>query len=407
MAWAVLRHRDFCLYFAGSLVSNLGNWLQTTAQIVLAYQLTRSALAVGVVACAQYAGSLLLGPWAAVVASRLGGARLLIGIQLLSATFATALAYLQWTRALHDQLLIIGALGLGLASAFALPIQAALIPRLVPEHSTEDAMAMNSVSYNAGRALAPALCVIIINSSGFGWAFALNAMSFVIFAGTLARIRPHPATGATPRVRASDGLSIALQQPQILLLLAIVAAVTFADDPVLVLGPALAGHAFGTSNNWAGYFISALGLGTVLGSLRPASYSRARDPAGTARRTAISLLVLAAAIVVFIGGVSPWVSLLAALAAGVAALRTGAITQAQLVRHRPEHSHSMMALWAIAWAGTKPLASLCDGWIASTLGIWSAGIVAITPAVVLGLSQVYLPPRSKGRINGWTRTRGR
>jgi predicted MFS family arabinose efflux permease len=401
----VLRHRDFRIYFAGSLVSNLGTWLQTTAQVVLAYQLTHSALAVGVVACAQYAGSLLLGPWAAVLASRLGGTRLLIGIQLLSAVLGGTLAYLQWGRLLGERTLIFGALGLGLASALALPVQTALVPRLVPEQDTEAAMAMNSVSYNVGRALAPALCVVMISARGFDWAFALNAISFVIFAGTLAKIgfrsievTPHPA-------RARDGFRIALQHPGILLLLAVVAAVTFADDPVLVLGPALARHVFGTSPDWAGYFISALGWGTVLGSLRPTDAS-AHDTARTVRRATLSLLALAAAIAVFVGGISPWVSLVAALAAGVAALRAGATTQTQLFRQRPDHGPSVMALWAIAWAGTKPLASVADGWLASALGVWSAGLLAVTPAIVLGLCEICLPPNSKHKIMLWAGRQG-
>ena len=52
------------------------------------YQLTHSVLAVGVVISAQFAGSLFLGPTAAVVASRLGGRRMLISAQLVSALVA-------------------------------------------------------------------------------------------------------------------------------------------------------------------------------------------------------------------------------------------------------------------------------------------------------------------------------
>src|SRR5690348_13574568 len=66
-SWGVLRYPAFRLYFAGSLVSNLGTWVQNTAQVLLMYQLTHSVFAVGVVISAQFAGSLFLGPTAAVV----------------------------------------------------------------------------------------------------------------------------------------------------------------------------------------------------------------------------------------------------------------------------------------------------------------------------------------------------
>jgi hypothetical protein len=69
-SWGVLRYPAFRLYFAGSLVSNLGTWVQNTAQVLLMYQLTHSVFAVGVVISAQFAGSLFLGPTAAVVAGK-------------------------------------------------------------------------------------------------------------------------------------------------------------------------------------------------------------------------------------------------------------------------------------------------------------------------------------------------
>ena len=71
-SWQLLGYRFFRLYFLGSLGSNLGTWLQGTAQVLLAYQLTHSVFDVGVVVSAQFAGTLLLSPWAAVVMSSTG-----------------------------------------------------------------------------------------------------------------------------------------------------------------------------------------------------------------------------------------------------------------------------------------------------------------------------------------------
>ena len=49
---------------------------------------------------------------------------------------------------------------------------------------------MNSVSYNAGRALAPAFSVLIVTTIGFAWAFTFNALSFGIFTIMLLTVRP-------------------------------------------------------------------------------------------------------------------------------------------------------------------------------------------------------------------------
>src|SRR5262249_52566649 len=158
---------------------------------------------------------------------------------------------------------------LGLAFSLALPVQIALVPALVDDADSEAAMEMNSVSYNSGRALAPALCVLVITFTTPALAFALNAASFAIFALVLARLEParasaqpsaHPAHPAshwpepTRRARVTDGFRIALCNQRLLLLLAIVAAVTIADDPILVLSPALAHTSLHVSSDWAGLF---------------------------------------------------------------------------------------------------------------------------------------------------------
>jgi MFS family permease len=129
-SWPVLRHRDFRLYFAGSLASNLGTWLQNTAQVILVYQLTHSVFAVGAVTCVQFSGS-LLGPYAAVLADRLGSQWILVGSQVFSAGVAGALAALEFSGHLTEAWLIIGALIMGLAFTFALPVQTAAVSMLV------------------------------------------------------------------------------------------------------------------------------------------------------------------------------------------------------------------------------------------------------------------------------------
>jgi MFS family permease len=406
VAWRVLSQPAFRRYFAGSLVSNLGTWLQNTAQLLLAYKLSGSAFVVGVVTCAQFSGFLVLGPWAAVIASRLGGKRVLIGTQVLSAAVAGGMAWLESAHLMDEHWLVAGALVLGLAFTFALPVQTALIPQLVDEADTEAAMAMNSVSYNAGRALAPALCVLITLTIGFTWAFALNAVSFAVFAGVLVKVAGDRPAMVAKAARARDGLVVALQQPRLLLLLAMVAAVTLADDPILVLGPTLARHLVGTSSDWPGFFLSALGCGTILGSLRPMRDTARRTASDSSRRAATSLLLLAGAVLLFAMGFSPWVSLVAAVLAGVAALRTGAIAQAQLARQYPGQAASLMGLWAIAWAGTKPLASLLDGWLGSTYGIRWAAVALVAVAVAVALAELLLNQERRTEIKAKARESG-
>jgi len=393
-SWHVLKQRRYLVYFAGNLVSSLGTWLQNTAQLLLAYQLTHSAFAVGVITCAQFSGFLVIGPWAGTLADRFGSRNVLIGTQIASAGVAGTLAYLQFTGKLNERSLVIGALAMGVAFTFALPAQTTMAPRLVNETDTKAAMAMNSVAYNAGRTLAPVLCVAVLASIGTAWAFTLNAISFAVFAVAIIAVRPRQAR--RPERRAHDwlGLRIAVWEPRILLLLTMVAAVTVADDPVLVLGPSLAHQVLAVSHIWPAYFLSALGLGTVLGALVPTRPS-------TARRAAVPLLVLAISVIVFTSGLNAWLSLAAALVAGIAGLLTGAATQTLLLGKAGSQAANVMALWAVAWAGSKPLASLADGWLATNFGVQWAGLLMASPAIVVACLEILLSVRVKQKLKNF------
>lgn len=317
-SWDALAYPSFRLYFAGSVVSNLGTWFQNTAQALLAYQLTHSVLAIGAVVGAQFSWVLVLGPWAGAVVSRAHSVqRLLIITQLGSAAAAAAMAALQFAGVLNEAWLIAGALALGLAYCFALPAVTVLVPAFVPAGESDSetnrriraAVALDHASYNIGRCVAPLLAVLVITRVGFGWAFALNAASFLALAAAVARTRPCSGLRRNDRAKIMDGFRVASKDPRISLLLVIVAAVTVTADPVLILGPALAHHLH-LPETWAGYFLSALGAGTILGSFVPM-----RSPSRV-RHAVLPLSFLGLAVTLFALGFNRWLSLGAALIAG-------------------------------------------------------------------------------------------
>jgi predicted MFS family arabinose efflux permease len=390
-SWQVLREPRFRWYFAGSVVSNFGTWLQNTAQVVLTYQLTHSVFWVGVVTCAQFTSPLLLGPWAGVLTHRLGTWRVLVTTQCASLVIAGTLAMLQFTGHMHERWLFGGAVGIGLAFTFALPALAVTVPTLVSPGQVKRALAMDSVSYNLGRALAPVFGVVMLATVGSGLAFAANAASFGFFTVVLLCLRPRGTSTQANRSRVMDGIRFAWSDPRIMVLLLMVAAVTVAADPILVLGPALA-RSFGHSADWSGIFVAALGAGNVLGSLRP---SRQR---ASIRRAATALLVLSVAMMIFVLAHVFWVSVAAALVAGMACLLAGATLKALLLHHAGgdlAQQAAVMAAWAVAWAGSKPIASLADGLLVSPLGVHGTGILLALPALAPALVLVLCPAFGK------------
>jgi MFS family permease len=367
-SWRALRNPSFRYYFVGSVTSDFGTWLQNTAQVLLAYRLSHSVLVVGLVTCAQFSSPLVLGPWAGVMTNRFGGRRILFAAQLIAFAFAGLMAALAFAGDMHTRWLGCGALASGLAFTFALPARNVTVRRLVRQEDVRPAFAMDSVSYNLGRAIAPPISVLLVTTLGFGWAFAANSLSFLIFAGCLV-LAGH---GQPPEKRESsqlrDGFKVSHQDWRIEVLLLMVAAVTVADDPVLVLGPALAGHLH-VNPSWSGWFIAALGAGTVIGSFLPSLHTP------SVRLAASTLAALAMFMMFFI--LSPWVwgCFFAAFGAGVMCLIANSATRTELAtRAGPAREASVMAVWAIAWAGSKPLASLTDGLLASGISVKWGGI---------------------------------
>lgn len=415
-SWDALAYPDFRHYFVGSVASNLGTWLQNTAQALLAYELTHSVLAIGLVVCAQFSWVLILGPWAGVIVSRARNLKgLLIATQFVSAAAAAAMASFQFAGLLTETWLIAGALIIGLAYCFALPATSVLVPAFVPEHEIRAAMALDSASYNIGRCAAPLLAVLVVSRIGFGWAFTLNAVSFLILVAALAKARPCSELRPNNKAKIMDGWRVVSRDRRIQLLLAIVAAVTITADPVLVLGPALGRH-FSLPETWAGYFLSALGFGTLVASFVPV-----RRPSRV-RHAIYPLLLLWAAVTVFALGFNRWLSLAAALVAGMACLLTGSVARALLYTFIPRQQQpqrpAVMAIWGVAWAGTKPLASLADGVLATFVGAWAvgvlhstwklpsiqaAGVLLAVPALLPGVALIPRLLRSVRslRFNGW------
>ena len=395
--WEALAHPRFRWYFIGSVTSNFGTWLQNTAQVVLAYQLTHSVFAVGLVTCAQFTSPLLLAPWAAVLTHKIGNWRALIVTQLASAAVATTLAVLKFSGTLTIDWLFACALAIGLAFTFALPAMSVMVAGLFSDNENEAdraqavkrAMAMDSVSYNLGRALAPAISILIFTTVGFGLAFALNAGSFFLFTLVLVYLRPRGRQQAPNRSRVKNGLHIAVKEPRVMVLLLMVAAITVAADPILVLGPALAGPVFHSSADWSGVFIAALGAGNVIGSFLP---SKRRSP--SIRRAAAALAMLALAMMVFSAAPSIWLSTAAAFGVGAACLVAGATARSLLIDCAGgdvKRQTAIMAAWAVAWAGSKPIASLIDGGLADLIGVRATGILLAAPALLPALILILLP----------------
>jgi MFS family permease len=392
----LLAHRTFGPFFWGNLASNCGLWFHNIAAAVVVYNLTGSALLVGAVSVMLFAATLVLAPYAGALTDRVDRRRLMLGGQLLACTSAASLAV--WTGLVGADGLpgpwpVLGATGLiGLGYAFSIPAMQALVPALVDPVDLDGAVALNSVTFNLARAIGPALAAATLVSVGAAASFAINALSYLPLIGALLFIRPRAIDmGAQDRDRSvRAGLRYVKDRPVLVVLLLGTAGLGFAADPVNTLTPPLAAL-LGGGDGLVGMFVSAFGAGAVVGTFVAARLGRRfgqmRVGAAGLAGLVVGMVALAAA-----------PSIPGAFAAlgfggfGYLLCITGLTTA--IHRHVDEAMRGrVMALWSMAFLGSRPLAALLDGAVADVLSP-RAGVLAA--AVMGALGVAVLVPRLRG-----------
>lgn len=382
----LLTDRTFGTYFVGNLVSNCGTWLQNIAAAVVVYRLTGSTFAVGAVSILQFAASLLLAPWAGALSDRVDRRRLLIAGQVISVAAAAGLAL--WTAAVGVEGLpgpwpiFAAATLIGIGWAISAPTMQALVPALVQENDLEQAIALNSITFNLARAVGPAFGALALVTLGPAGTFGVNAGSYMVLIIALLLIRPRPIErrGHSGDGSVREGLRYVRSQRPLFVLLVGVTALGFGTDPVNTLTPAIADD-LGGGDALVGWLVSAFGLGSA-GMAFAVGHVRRRVALG--HMAVVGLAVMAAGLYGLAASSLVVVAIASLFVAGVGFLLalTGLTTELQ--RRVPERFLGrVMALWAVAFLGSRPAAALLDGAVGDAFGPRVAAAVAATLTAVV------------------------
>ncbi|MBW3619598.1 MAG: MFS transporter [Actinobacteria bacterium] len=378
-ALRILATRDFGPYFAGNLTSSIGTWFQNLAAAVLVYRLTGSTLLVGVVNFAQFIGAFVLAPWAGSAADRYDRRRLLLVTQVVALVVTGLLAAVTITGHVTAPIVIGAAFLLGFALAFMVPALLSLVPLLVPRRDLEVAVSLNSVTFNLARGIGPVVGAVVIDRYGIGPAFAINAASFLALIAALFVIRPREqAIVVGPRPKLRESIALVREDEVLTALLVVVMAVSTTTDPVNTLTPEFATRILGRADTVAGWLIGAFGGGATLTAVLLTGWLRRR------RNGLVGAMVAeGAGIVVFALAPNLLVALLGMAIAGGGFI--GAITRSTTRLQNlvaDEQLGRVMALWSLAFIGTRPLAALVDGLVADVFGVRVAGVMMALPVLL-------------------------
>jgi MFS family permease len=374
-----LRTFNYRLWAAGALVSNVGTWMQRTAQdwLVLTQLTHKSATAVGVVMALQFGPLLLLLPLTGFAADHFDRRRLLLATQATMGALALGLGILTvggWVQLWH---VYIFAFLLGCVTAFDAPARQTFVSDLVVEADLSNAVALNSTSFNAARMIGPAVAGLSIAVVGTGWVFLINAASFgaVLWALALLRGGELQRRDRPARTRGSfaEGFRYVWQRPDIKAVLMMLFLIgTFGlNFPIFI--STMSVTVFHVGAGAYGFLTSIMAIGSVSGALLAARRARPRAALLTAGAALFGLGCGLAAIMPVYGLFACALSLI-----GLSAqtFTTTANSTVQLMTEPVMRGRVLAILLAITVGGT-PLGAPVVGWVADTWGPrWALGVGA-------------------------------
>ena len=383
-----LRHRNYRLYIIGQLVSLAGTWMQIVAQGWLVYELSRSEAMLGVVGFAAAIPALAITPWAGVVADRVRKRDLIVATQTAAMLLAFVLAGLTFSGLVQVWHVVALAAMLGVVNAFDGPTRQAFVVEMVGSEDLPNAIALNSMTFNAARVVGPAFGGILLATVGSAWCFTFNGLSFLAVIISLLVMRL-PAERSShdqrsPWQQLKSGVKYVTERPDLrgLLLLALFFS-TFGISYNTVL-PSFVDRILAGGAAGFGLLTSAAGIGAVTGAFLVATYGdrgqRGRIPHGAAMAFPVVLTLFA------------WnrnfpIALVLTVLLGIGFMLQFTLINTLLqTRVANEMRGRVMSLYTLTFFGFTPFGNLALGALAEWIGM----SVAITLAAVLTLASAIV-----------------
>ena len=381
--------RNYRIYAAGAIVSNVGTWMQRVAQDWLVLQLSGSGTALGITTGLQFLPALLLSPIAGVVADRYPKRTVLRATQVAMALPALVLGLLAVTGTAEVWHVYVLAFLFGVGTAFDAPARQSFVVEMVGPDDLANAVGLNSASFNSARMIGPALAGVLIAAGGSGaeatgWVILLNAVSYLPVLASLqlldgSRLAPAPVVGSRHGA-VREGVRYVRSRPDLVLLLTCVFFVGTFGMNFQMTSALMATEVFGKGAGEYGLLGSIMAIGSLGGALVAARRARPRLRLVVGAGALFAVLEVVAGLMPSYATFALMLPLLglSSLTMVTAANATIQMTTSPVMRGR------VAALYMMIFLGGTPVGAPLLGWVGETFGArWT--LLGGGAAALLGL----------------------
>jgi len=360
----------------------------------LIYELTDSALQLGLVRGIQAIPFLLLSPVAGSVADRYSRKMQVVLTQIANGLVLAATAALIFTGLIRPWHVYVTAVLMAIVQVFLQPARAALISDSVPSNNLTNAIGLNAVVFNVARSTGPALAGVLIAKFGTGGAYSVQAFFFFLATIWTTQLRSadsgggfgsHSANGESFGRSIVEGWKFSWKNEIVRTALLVVMFVSLFIGPFTTLLPVFARDILQVGATGQGLLLTAMGVGAVCSAVLIAS---AGDRLPRGMLMLVSVMLYGVFTVMF--AVSPWFwpSMVLMVIIGLCHVHSHALVQTVIQSYSPaEFRGRTMAFFHMSQV-VLTVGAMLYGALSSLIGAqWTvASMGAVGALIMVGIS---------------------
>ena len=387
-ALSALRDRQFRWLFTSNIAFFLAMGSQQIVRAWLAFKMTDSELALGIISFTVAVPMFLISPLGGSFADRFERRNLIVAGQAVVLVSELTILALLLTENLRFWHLVAGAGVMGCVFPFIMPARQAIVVSIVGKAGLTNAMALNMAGMNATRVIGPATAGFLIGLVGVAGSYVVGVILYLCAVLCMMVVRRSPATGQAREAsiyhNVVEGVHYIRDHRLILILLLFGLVPMFLAMPFQTLLVVFAEEVWDVGSSGLGLLSGMAGAGGVLGSMWVAWR---HDTAGRARRQLVSMLGFGAFLLLFAQSPLFWAAVPAVLMANVFASVFGTLnnTAIQLLipdRVRGRISSFLMMSFSLPLFGTLPMSALAEA-RGAPFAVSLASVLAVVVALLL------------------------